>query len=276
MAHGRRKAVKASLIITTFNWEEALELCLVSAFRQSLLPAEILVADDGSRRETGDLVRHLGRGAPVPVHHIWQEDRGFRAAKIRNKAMARAAGEYLVIVDGDVLLHHRFLEDHLKAAREGFFAQGSRVLLTAAKTGRVLDTRQQRFSPLEWGLENRKNAVRSRILSRLVSGRCRGLKGIRTCNFAVWRRDAVEVNGFNEDFVGWGREDSEFAVRLMNRGVSRQNLRFGALVYHLFHPDRPRNALEENDRLLAEAVRMKSTRCRNGLDQYLDRFSSTP
>ena len=77
-----------SLIISTYNWPRALYLCLDSVMQQSVLPDEILIADDGSGMETRDVVRHFERISPVPVRHIWHEDRGFRVAAIRNKAIA--------------------------------------------------------------------------------------------------------------------------------------------------------------------------------------------
>ena len=103
-----------SLIITTYNWKEALEVALLSAFGQTLLPDEIIVADDGSRAGTGNIVASLAKDAPIPVLHSWQEDKGFRLARSRNRAIAKARGEYIILVDGDVVLEKHFIEDHYK------------------------------------------------------------------------------------------------------------------------------------------------------------------
>jgi len=263
-----------SLIITTYNWKEALEVSILSALGQTRLPDEIIVADDGSTKDTGDLVQRMASGPPIPILHVWQDDQGFRAARIRNKAIAKARGEYLVIVDGDIIVHSDFIKDHEEAARLGFFSQGSRVLLNQNKTERVLQKRELRFSPFGFGLENRKNAIRSHFLSRLFSWPQKSLSGIRTCNFALWRADALAVNGFNEDFQGWGREDSEFAVRLMNRGIRRQNIKFRALTYHLFHPEQRKDSLARNDRILENTIEMRSPWCENGINKYFE--SSSP
>lgn len=259
-----------SLILTTFNRKEALELVLLSALRQTELPDEIIVADDGSDNETAETIQRISIIAPIPLIHVWQEDKGFRAAKSRNKAMARASGTYIIFVDGDMLLHHRFVRDHGEMARPGFFSQGSRALLSAQKTARVIQEQQLRIFPFESGLGNRKNTLHSNILSRLFSRRKNVLRGIRTCNFAFWKKDAIAVNGFNEDFEGWGREDSEFAVRLLNHGISRQNIKFRAIAYHLYHPQHSRSSLQRNDEMLRNAIEQKITRCQNGLDKYLD------
>jgi glycosyltransferase involved in cell wall biosynthesis len=265
----RAEKVTVSLIITTYNWNEALELSLLSALGQTQPADEIIIADDGSREDTRDLVGRMAGDYRVPIYHIWQKDKGFRAARIRNKAIAKATGEYIIFIDGDIILHQAFIKDHKEAARCRFFSQGSRVLLTPGKSAQVLKEKQLCFSFFENGLINRKNSIHSGFLSRLVTRKGRHLHGIRTCNFAFWRADGIAVNGFNEDFEGWGREDSEFAARLMASGVQRQTIRFRALTFHLFHPANPRDSLERNDRLLEQAIQTGSTWCINGLDKRL-------
>ncbi len=265
----RTENVAVSLIITTYDWKEALELSLLSALCQTQPPDEIIIADDGSREDTRDLICRIARDHRVPIYHIWQKDKGFRAAQIRNKALAKATGEYIIFIDGDIILHKAFLEDHAKVARRRFFSQGSRVLLTPSKSAQVLQEKQLCFSFFENGLINRKNSIHSVFLSRLVTRKSMNLHGIRTCNFAFWRADGIAVNGFNEDFEGWGREDSEFAARLMSSGVQRQTIRFRALSFHLFHPANPQDSLEHNDRLLEQAIQTESTWCINGIDKRL-------
>ncbi|MFZ5797313.1 MAG: glycosyltransferase, partial [Thermodesulfobacteriota bacterium] len=92
--------MQLSLVITTYNWKEALEASLRSSFQQTVLPSEVIVADDGSRSDTGDLVAQLAANSPVPIIHSWQEDKGFRLARSRNRAIAKARGEYIILVDG--------------------------------------------------------------------------------------------------------------------------------------------------------------------------------
>ena len=261
--------VTVSIIITTYNWKEALELSLLSALDQTRPADEIIIADDGSREDTRDLVCRIAAFDRVPIYHIWQKDKGFRAARIRNKAIAKAMGEYIIFIDGDIILHKSFIKDHEEVARRRFFSQGSRVLLTPSKSAQVLKEKQLCFSFFENGLKNRKNSIHSGFLSRLVTRKSMNLNGIKTCNFAFWRADGIAVNGFNEDFEGWGREDSEFAARLMSSGVQRQTVRFRALTFHLFHPANPRDSLERNDRLLEHAIQTGSTWCINGIDKRL-------
>lgn len=262
--------MKLSLIITTYNWKEALEVCLLSAFQQTVLPTEIVVADDGSRADTGGMVRKLALASPVPVLHSWQKDKGFRLAKSRNKAIARAQGEYIVLVDGDIVMERHFIEDHLKFCRPGFFIQGTRVLLSRELSDLVLTHKTMLRAFCMRGVENRKNCLRSLLFAKMFSFPSKSLKGVKTCNFAFHKKDAIAVNGFNEDFVGWGREDSEFTVRLLNSGVRRQNMKFSALAYHLYHPMNDRAHLGENERVLQETIGRKLVWCEKGINQYME------
>ena len=124
-----KKDISVSIIIPTYNWPEALNLCLQSVLVQSILPGEIIIADDGSKQETSDLINNIKRKSPIPIIHVWQEDNGFRLAQIRNKAIAKSCKDYIIQIDGDVILHKDFIKDHIRFARKGSFVSGSRVLI---------------------------------------------------------------------------------------------------------------------------------------------------
>ncbi len=262
--------MKISLIVTTYNWKEALHLSLRSVLTQTLLPTDIIVADDGSREDTAEMVRQIAQISPVPVIHSWQEDKGFRPAKSRNKAIAKAKGEYVVLIDGDIVLDSHFIADHEAFARRGSFVQGSRALVGRALSDKALADCELRVPFGGRGIGNKKNCLRSEVLARLFSFTTQTLHGAKTCNFAFWREDALQVNGFNEAFVGWGREDSEFAARLLNVGLQRRNLKFCALGYHLHHAMHVRDRLTVNDGILKQTLDEHRTWCEKGIDQYLD------
>lgn len=267
--------MRISLIITTYNWKEALQLSLHSIIRQEVLPCEVIVADDGSTEETGRLIRSIADGSPIPIIHSWQQDKGFRLARSRNKAIARARGDYIILIDGDMLLERHFVQDHQQFAQQGFFVQGTRVLLSRILSEQIVQSGHLSARFCWQGVENRKNCIRSEVLAKLFSFKSKRLRGVKTCNFAFWKEDAIRVNGFNEDFIGWGREDSEFTVRLMNIGIRRQNVKFNALAYHLYHPVSDRGHLPENDRILQQTSRQKLRWCKNGLQQHLP-FTAKP
>ena len=256
-----------SLIVSTYNWKEALALCLASIGGQSERPLEVLVADDGSRTDTGDLVVRTAMNFPVPVRHIWQKDQGFRAARIRNLAMARARGDVLIHVDGDCILHRHFIRDYHRAATAGSFVRGQRVFLPASQTERLLWSAGTKPSWIGTGVAKRWAGLRMPWLTGLLLDWKPG--DVRGHNLACWRSDAIAVNGYDERMIGWGREDDDFAQRLINAGVRKRRLRFGGIVYHLYHKPRPRPAAGPNDEILATSRTTGAARCGTGLDQYL-------
>ncbi len=120
--------MKTTLIITTYNWKEALKAVLESVKRQTVLPDEVIVADDGSREDTKAMVDQLRDGFPVPLIHSWHEDNGFQLSMSRNRAIAKASGDYLIMIDGDMVLSQTFIESHKQVAKPNWFVQGGRVL----------------------------------------------------------------------------------------------------------------------------------------------------
>lgn len=268
-----KKTINISLIITTYNRKDALELVLKSVEGQTLKPFEVIIADDGSTKDTAELIQMYQEKFPINLHHCWHEDLGFRLSHIRNKAIAMASGEYIVMVDGDVVLHRHFIRDHRNNLARNQFIQGSRVLLSADVTKKAIDSMRVRFTPLSKGITNRMNAISCRMLSPLVSfllSRKQTYKAVRGCNMSYWKSDLIKVNGFSEEFIGWGREDSEFAVRMLNSGIHRYNLKFCGVVYHLWHKDNvTNNLLEKNDQTLDNAIAEGRKICEVGLNQYL-------
>jgi glycosyltransferase involved in cell wall biosynthesis len=257
------------LIINTWNQPEYLGRVLKAVALQSSIPNEVLLADDGSDERTRTVFANWVATFPGSGTHVWQEHQGFRRARILNQAIAQAKSQYLVFLDGDTVPHPQFVADHRRLARSGTFVQGHRALIKkkgADWFGLADFARERRRALLQWQLQGIKHAYR---WPRAWQRRRNDLRGIRGCNLAIWRDHLVQVNGYNEDFIGWGREDSELAVRLMNLNVQRIDVRGWALCYHLWHPPASRTSVPANDELLAQAQRDKATRCSAGLDQHL-------
>ena len=257
-----------SLIIATYNWKEALAAVLSTVRIQRELPSEVLIADDGSRADTGDLIARETATFPVPLRHIRHDDTGFRLGTIRNEAMARATGDYLIQLDGDMLLHPAFVASHKRFATRGWYAQGGRVMLKQRATERVLADPSYRIGLFTPGVRNRINSIHAPLLTRFVRGSQNPLYRTRGCNMAFWRDDILLVNGFNETMEGWGREDSEIAARLMNAGIRRRNLKFAAVAWHLYHPTHPRDALEKNHADFERTIRENISWADRGIDAH--------
>jgi glycosyltransferase involved in cell wall biosynthesis len=130
--------VSASLLISTYNRPDALELCLKSILRQTVQPFEVVICDDGSTAETKDLITKYQEQTSIPIIHVWQPDDGFKVGQIRNKGIAQVMSNYVIQVDGDIIMHKHFIKDHLAICREGFFTTSSRVLLSEKNTVTLL------------------------------------------------------------------------------------------------------------------------------------------
>src|SRR5262245_55838977 len=225
--------LQISLLITTFERPQALNLVLLSVERQRRLPDEVVVADDGSGEATARLVASWARLLKIPVQHVWQENKGFRAGRSRNRGIAAARGEYIVLIDGDMVLDEHFIEDHAHAKLQGRFVQGMRILTNAGRTEKMLAHDTTSVGPFTPGLRRPHLAVRSPWLSKNLSRTDVSMGSLKSCNQGIWRADLVAVNGFNEDIRGWGPEDKECCARLMHAGIDPYQLRFAALATHL-------------------------------------------
>jgi glycosyltransferase involved in cell wall biosynthesis len=259
---------RISLVVTTYEWPAALGLVLASVERQTRLPDEVIVADDGSGEATRKLLDDWRERLPGRLHHVWQPNEGFRVARVRNLALAVATGDYVIVLDGDMVLHPEFVADHAAAARPGRWVQGVRPRLSPSTTRAMLDGGAPDLRWWQPGLEHRWHALRAGWLARLHSNRRPRLSSVKGCNQGYWRADLVRVNGFDERFVGWGPEDKEIAARLDHAGIGFLFLKHSAVAYHLWHPSRAPGGSNPNERWLEETLATRATRCELGLDSH--------
>lgn len=257
-----------SLIISTYNSPEYLRLTLLSLMNQHMLPDEVIIADDGSGEETRILVTEMQERTKncVPIKHVWHEDRGFRKSEICNKAFATAESDYIIQIDGDIVMHPYFVYDHVRYAETGTFVCGSRTLLTPQLTAMLIQSQSIKVNWLNKGVRHRLNAMRLPLLTPCFYGyKANNPLYMRGCNFAVWRKDLFSVNGYNESITGWGREDSELAVRLCNAGLVKRFLKYAAVQYHLFHKENSKEYDDRNYGIMLQAKVEHVTHVANGI-----------
>ena len=262
-----------SVIVTTYNREDALEAVLSALSRQSDRGFEVVVADDGSRATTAAVVERWRPRLGVPLDHVWQMNCGFRAAEIRNRAILVCHGDYCIFLDGDCIAPADFVATHRRLAERGWFVTGNRVLLSSTLTAAVLsdDLRPETWSAPGWIRQRLRGGVnRLAAVLRLPLGPLRKLRsgqwrGARSCNLAIWRSDLERVDGFDAWFSGWGREDSDLLIRLLRCGLRRKDGRFATGVIHLWHPQVDRAQLAANDARLAAVLQSDRVRAQRGL-----------
>ncbi|NOZ25942.1 MAG: glycosyltransferase [Nitrospirae bacterium] len=264
--------MKISVIISTYNRPHYLRKVIDGYMNQTFRDFEIVIADDGSTEETALLLTELAAGSDIPLLHVWHPDEGFRLAMIRNRAVARSRGDYIIFTDDDCIPDKRFVMDHYRYAEEGFFLQGHRVLIGEGASREFVsgDCAPARLLVLllRGEVANSLNAVR---LPCPWIRKGRSLRGVRGCNMSLFRSDFLAVNGFNEDFEGWGKEDSELVARLYRFGTKRKDVKFRACCFHLHHGVFERGRLGKNIELLRQSMESGDHYCANGIDKYLQR-----
>ncbi|HJV84331.1 MAG TPA: glycosyltransferase family 2 protein [Noviherbaspirillum sp.] len=264
-----------SVIVSTYNRPDALRVVLDGLLRQTDRHYEIIVADDGSKAPTRALVEEFAAKSPVPLHHVWHPDDGFRLSAIRNKGILQAKGSYLIFLDGDCVPQADFVARHRMLAQPGMMMTGSRILLGEQLTAQVVNGLPILDQGPAFWLAQRARGEANKILplffrlpdmpQRQVPGfKWRGIKG---CNLAAWRSDIEMVNGFDETFTGWGHEDADFVARLHNAGVRRKKGFWSTEVLHLWHREAKRDQESPNRQKVLRRIESREMRAERGLGE---------
>lgn len=258
-----------SVIISTYNRPKALDLVLRGLANQSPRPAQIIIADDGSGSETHSVIKRW-RSDGLPIDHCWQENLGFRKTIVMNQAISRVQAPYVIFLDGDCIPLQSFIADHLNFAVPKTVLAGTRTLafqpFTKALESGVEHCVHKGFGYwLGKGLSGSINRIFP--ILRLPDGPWRSLQPhrwqlVRGCNFSLFKDDLLATGGFDETILGWGREDSELAIRLVNSGLRVKFLAYAAPVLHLWHEEQTRSKLAVNNQLMQQTLTERRTRAR--------------
>ena len=256
-----------SILLATYNWPQALKLCLESLATQTDRDFEIIIADDGSTESTKQVIDQFNTSSAISIQHLWQEDQGFRKTKILNQAIAAARGDYLVFLDGDCIVQPDFVERHRALAKKGCLVTGSRVLLSEKLTQELLTWKHWNFQGFSHNLlAKRLHGEINKYLPlqiKLGDGAWRDYKKfvwrrIKGCNMACWKADAEEIHGFDETMTGWGHEDADFIFRLQRQHIIRKSGAWATEVLHLFHKIHDQSNAAENARRVREKILAKA------------------
>ena len=256
-----------SILLATYNWPQALKLCLESLASQTDRQFEIIIADDGSTESTKQVIESFNISHDIAITHLWQEDQGFRKTKILNAAIAAALGNYLVFLDGDCIVQPDFVANHRALAQKGYLVTGSRILLNEKLTRQLLDWPQWSFQKFSLGLVGKRLSGEINkywpLKIKLGDGSWRDYKKfvwrrIKGCNMACWKADAEAINGFDETMTGWGHEDADFVFRLQRHHIQRKSGSWSTEVLHLFHKINDQSNAAENARRVREKILAKA------------------
>ena len=248
---------EASVIISFYNELERLKLVLTSIENQTFQNFEVIIADDGSDKSVvAKLKKTIGR-SPLKIRHIWHEDKGFRKTVILNRAVMESDSDYLMFIDGDCILHSRFVEEHVKNKKNRTVLAGKRVNLTRNISNNLTLKKVQNrnlekyyffyfvvafFTPFR---EKRRKHLKNGIyiknyLFRKIANKKK--KDILGSNFSLHKKDLMTINGFDERYKHPSTgEDSDICMRLKNNGINIQTIKHIAVQYHLYHRVMERN-----------------------------------
>lgn len=236
--------MEMSVIFSTYNSEEWLEKVIIGFSVQTFKKFEIIIADDGSRNTTKELIDNLKSKIDIPIIHVWHPDNGFQKSQILNKAILAANSEYLVFTDGDCIPKNNFLEQHNLYRKKGHFLSGGyfKLPMDISKSITNDDIISQKCFDLNWlkskGLKSSfKNLkfTNSKWFSNFMNTVTPTNASWNGHNASGWKADLVAINGFDER-MQYGGQDRELGERLVNFGIKPIQIRYSALCLHLDHP----------------------------------------
>ncbi|MBM6500342.1 glycosyltransferase family 2 protein [Flavobacterium macrobrachii] len=235
--------MEISVIFSTYNSEEWLEKVILGFSVQTFRNFEIIIADDGSREATKNLIDKLRTEIDIPIIHVWQEDNGFQKSQILNKAILASTSDYLIFTDGDCIPRKDFVEVHGKFREKGYFLSGGyfKLPMDISKLISKDDIINQRCFDLNWlkanGLPSSFKNIKflaSGLGSKILNFVTPTNASWNGHNSSGWKQDLMEVNGFNQE-MQYGGQDRELGERLFNKGLKSKQIRYSAICVHLDH-----------------------------------------
>ncbi len=274
--------MKISVVVPTYNRPRALKLCLLSLARQSVVPTEVLIADDGSTVETGEAIKEMNQAfrQVFPIKHVWQEDIGFRKPKILNETVRQSIGDYLVFIDGDCMAHRHFIKAHVEMSHPDAILGGKRVDIGRRLSqklldeGRILNSLNIRLLLDSMTGASRKVEesfqIQNRLLRQLMHRDKIHNDGIWGCNFSLYKSLFLAINGCDEDFTDGSLEDNDLGIRVLNSGKQIRSVRGLAIIFHLWHPSTWSFESDKyylNQLIIKKRIENKESFCINGIEK---------
>jgi glycosyltransferase involved in cell wall biosynthesis len=262
-----------ALIISTYQRPFYLKRALLSIAMQRDVQGkmEVVVTDDGSEDETPDVIEEYAKEVDFPVRMTTHRHDGFRLARCRNEGVAASTAPYLLFTDADCLLPPHHIKLHLQHQRRGFVVGGECYRLDQEVSQRIAEPEIISGQFVQWISREEKARIQGKAYRANIYSffRCRMLPRLTGCNIAAWRSDIERVNGFDENFIGWGWEDRDLQLRLSRLGLRVKSILSHTAVYHLWH--QPHSTFARNGEGTANLRYYKRkfvpSYCENGLEQ---------
>ncbi|TXE06697.1 glycosyltransferase [Algoriphagus aquimarinus] len=269
--------LKASLIISVYKDVHFLEQVMKSLELQTWRGFEVIISEDGDSLEMRDYVRQID--STFPIQHLTQEDLGWRKNRALNRAIKSAKTEWLVFIDGDCVLHPRFMEFHFKLSNRNSILAGKRIKLDPETSNELIEGK------LPLSKMNRLIVGKFRKISRkggqfVEEGifidptgpfgfipKVRKMRNLKGCNMSFHRSAIEAINGFNEDYIKPAvGEDIDLVWRFQGLGFHLVSLRNLAVQYHLYHKESWIEQ-EDNMEIMRRNQKLQEYVCKNGLEK---------
>ena len=260
-----------ALLMSTYQRPRHLRLALESILLQRDVAGrmELVVTDDGSTDETPEIVADFARAAPFRVGFTTHPHTTFRLSRWRNEGVRASTAPYILFLDGDCILPPDHVGRASRAAPAGH-GHGRRFLPIGRGHQRRVTPEVVRSGEFQaWGPADELRRLRKRDRAarfyRFIRHPTR--PKIIGNNVGIWRSDYERVNGYDENFEGWGCEDDDLRARLHAAGVRIASILRWTHTFHLWHPTDVTTPAQWKQGANVNYFLRKGrlTRCRNGL-----------
>ena len=259
--------MKISVIVTIYDKYDYLYCVLKSLLFQTDKNFEVIIAEDCEKKEMLKKIEQWKKEFPFLIKHVSQEDIGFRKNMILNKALKICNGKNIIIIDGDCLLHKKFIENYKKYFKQGYdVVFGRRCELSEALTNKILKAKGN-YNINLWKLifpysKAWTEAIYFPFIDNLKNRKLRLLGS----NMGFTREIIFKINGFNEDYIGAGvGEDSDLQWRFLKINAKYKASKNTLIEYHLYHGRGNRGYTENGWKILKETQEKNEWFTRNGI-----------
>lgn len=280
--------MKISVIVPIYNRLEHLRALFICLLRQNRQIDELIITDDGSSQQILDYIADLIPKASFKIKYIYQEDKGFRKTRALNNGVINSEGELLVFCDQDLIFGEEYIEYMEKNIKKGCFLLCRPISVNEEEKDIILKKIELSNKYEELLKDLPKNYLESvnktlktdrkrRILNILKLSK-RGIKLVGM-SYAVMKSDYLKVNGYDENYNGWGEEDDDFGNRLYVAGVKGKELKTPNMQIHLWHYSDPTKKHSMNEEYYykrkKEIFSNKNYFCKNGCSEARDDIKIT-
>ena len=275
--------MKISVIVPIYNRLEHFRALFICLLKQNRQIDELIITDDGSSQKILDYIGDLIPKASFKIKHIYQEDKGFRKTRALNNGVVNSEGELLVFCDQDLIFGEEYIEYMEKNIKKGYFLLCRPVSINEEEKNIILkkientNKYEELLKPLpKYYLESVNKTLdtdRKRRILNILKLAKRGIKLVGM-SYAVLKRDYMKVNGYDENYNGWGEEDDDFGNRLYVAGIKGKELKTPNMQVHLWHYSDPTKKHSMNEEYYykrkKEIFSNKDYFCKNGCSEARD------